>query len=127
MKRKEEGRGRGEEKTNSERSGSVTSGSPGSSSVEREPFVLDDLEEPSGTESFGVGSEKCQRSGSILFFLMASNCRLCSGIQYGRGDENVLSLDLEDIEGKKNDLSNTGKATDRFSGRVSVSNPICFS
>lgn len=59
--------------TYSERSGSVTGGSPTSTTVETHTLIGDDLEQTTATESLGVS----------------------------------LTLDLEDVQGQKDDLSDT--------------------
>lgn len=59
--------------TYSERSGSVTGGSPASTTVETHTLIGDDLEQTTATESLGVS----------------------------------LTLDLEDVQGQKDNLSDT--------------------
>jgi len=60
----------------SERTGSVASSSPRSSSVERESFILDNSEEPSVSERFGVGSVQFEANSlSTLSYIVLESSR----------------------------------------------------
>jgi hypothetical protein len=82
--------------TYSERTGSVASSGPRSATVEAEALVPNNLDEATGAERLRVGPAGGR--GSVL-----------SQRQSGVRCINSLTLDLEDVEGKKDDLSNSGE------------------